>query len=49
MFYFVDILSGARNIFYGVVFKFFFLLNVRLRDISEPHKNPVKRGESSYK
>ena len=49
IFYFVDILSGVKEIFLPDCFQIFFLLNVEFRGIFEPHKSPIQRNESSYR
>ena len=49
MLYFVRILSRVEDIFFSVVRKFFFLLNVKSISISKPHKNSIPREEFSYK
>ena len=47
--YFVCILSGVRDIFLPSCPQVFYLLNVKFEGISESHKNPIQRGELSYK
>ena len=49
VFYFVGILSGVRDIFLLDCPQIFFLINLRFRGISEPHKSLVQRGEFFYK
>ena len=49
MFYFVGISSGVEDIFLSGCSQVFSLLNVEFRDIFEPYKSPIQRGESSYK
>ena len=50
MFYFVGILSEVRDIFLsGCLQVFFFGLNVRFKNIFEPHKSPIQIEESFYK
>ena len=49
VFYFVGISSGVEDIFLSGCPQVFSLLNVEFRDIFEPYKSPIQRGESSYK
>ena len=49
MSYFVSILNGVGDIFLSSYSQVFSLLNVRFKNISEPHKNLVRRRKSSYK
>ena len=49
MSYFVYILNRVGDIFLPGCPQVFYLLNVRFKGISEPHKNPVQRGKLSYK
>ena len=49
MSYFVGILSEFGDIFLPDCPQVFSLLYVRFRGISEPHKSPAQRAESSYK
>ena len=53
MFYFVGILSEVRDIFLSgclqVFFFFFFGLNIRFKNIFEPHKSLIQIEESFYK
>ena len=47
MFNFLGFLSGVGDIFLPGCSQVFFPIKLRFRGISEPHKNPVQRGESS--
>ena len=47
--YFVDILNRVGDIFLPNCPQIFSLLNVKFRDIFEPYKSPIQKGESSYK
>ena len=49
MSYFVCILSGIEKIFLSGYPQVLSLLNVGSRGIFELHKNPIQRGESSYR
>ena len=49
MSYFVDILNRVGDIFLPNCPQIFSLLNVKFRDIFEPYKSPIQKGESSYK
>ena len=49
LFYFIDILSGIGNIFLSGCSQVFFLLNLKFKTISKPHKSPVQKRKSTYR
>ena len=46
--YFVGILHGVGDIFLPSCSQILSLLNIGSSGISEPHKNSIEKGESSY-
>ena len=48
-FYFVGILNGVGDMFLLGCPQVLFLLNVGSRNISEPNKSLIQKGESSYR